>query len=89
MAWDPRYESFSNVKHIVGDMGDQMEPKLDHISGAKPFPEVRIWHNASQYVTRGSVHSKGSQNQWINAFWKVDGDPLEVTIPLIGALKEP
>ena len=47
-------------------MGANMRPTNCDISGYKPFPKIRIWHNASNYVIKGSPHTKEIKNKKIH-----------------------
>ena len=43
--------------------------KNGYISVHKPFPKMRTWHTASQYVIRGSSHPKVITSRQHHEFW--------------------
>ena len=54
LPYSPTYLQISNVRNMRANMS----PKNDHISSPRPFPRVRIGHNACQCVSMDPTHPK-------------------------------
>ena len=54
----PLYFKISNIRNMRANMN----PTSVHFSSPTAFPQVRIWHNGSQYVSKGSGTQREVKN---------------------------